>query len=227
MLSVVAKGLGNLKDEVVFVGGATIGLYLTEEDARDVRLTDDVDCVVELASRAKYYELEEKLRKLGFKQPMGEGHPICRWVYSGIYVDVMPTLEPILGFTNMWYKEGIAHAKSILLPNKQEISIFSAPYLFASKIEAFRGRGKDDFLASPDLEDIVILTDGCSELEEKISTSPASVKTYIQKQIQKLLNDEKFIEGMRLHLESTNPNQGAERSERALHILKNIAQSQP
>ena len=37
MLSAVAKGLGPLKDKVVFVGGCTIGLYLTK-DRKSTRL---------------------------------------------------------------------------------------------------------------------------------------------------------------------------------------------
>lgn len=64
MLAVVAKGLGELKEKVAFVGGATIGLYLSDPGTSELRPTDDVDCVVEAASRAKYGELEERLRRL-------------------------------------------------------------------------------------------------------------------------------------------------------------------
>ena len=43
MLAHIARGLGDLKDEVVFVGGATIELYITDPGAPKVRPTDDVD----------------------------------------------------------------------------------------------------------------------------------------------------------------------------------------
>jgi hypothetical protein len=63
MLAVVAKGLGDLKEKVAFVGGATIGLYLSDSGTAGSRPTDDVDCVVAAAGHAKYYELEERLRR--------------------------------------------------------------------------------------------------------------------------------------------------------------------
>src|SRR3989344_8905082 len=216
MLSIVAKGLRDLKEQVVFLGGATIGLHITDTAAADIRLTDDVDCVVEIAGRLKYYEFEEKLRRLGFKQSMDEDHPICRWKYGGILVDVMPTDEAILGFSNKWYKEGIKQADTFHLPNGLEIKIFSVHYLLASKIEAFHGRGKKDFLMSPDIEDILILIDGCLELKEKIAQSPTNVKGHIKKQISDLLKKKEFIECVHAHIESANPTTGRQRAERAL-----------
>jgi hypothetical protein len=116
-----------------------------------------VDCVVEMASRVKYYEVEEELRKLGFKHPTTGSAPICRWEYSGIPVDVMPTEGKVLGFNNRWYAEGMANTRKADLPEGQEIEIFSAPYLLASKIEAFKDRGRGDFLVSRDIEDIVTM----------------------------------------------------------------------
>lgn len=222
MLSIVAKGLNDLKEQVVFLGGATIGLHITDTAAANIRSTDDVDCVVEISGRLKYYELEEKLRSLDFKHSMDEDHPICRWKYGGILVDVMPTDEAILGFSNKWYKEGIKHAETCRLPDGLKIKIFSVPYLLASKIEAFYGRGKGDFLLSPDIEDILTLVDGCIELKEKIAKAPENVKGYIKKQIPELLIKKEFIECVHAHIESANPTTGSQRSERALTILKEI-----
>lgn len=152
MLAIVAKGLKGLKERVVFVGGATIELYVLPA-AAEGRATDDVDCVVELASRVKYHDLEQELRSLGFKHPILPGAPICRWEYSGISVDVMPTEGKVLGFNNRWYAEGIANTRKAELPDGQQIEIFSVPYLLASKIEAFGDRGRGDFLGSRDIED--------------------------------------------------------------------------
>jgi len=58
-------------------------------------------------------------------------------------IDVMPCDESVLGFTNRWYPEAIAHRVSCRLPDGQNIWIFSPIYFLASKVEAFRGRGKD------------------------------------------------------------------------------------
>ena len=75
MLMEVAKGLGPLCEKVVFVGGSTVGLYLSDPAASKIRPTDDVDCVIELVTRDGYYKLEEQLRGLGFSHAMEEGAP--------------------------------------------------------------------------------------------------------------------------------------------------------
>lgn len=60
-----AAALGPLVDgDVVFVGGATIALWTTDQAASDFRPTDDVDVIVEVASRSEYYRFEDRLREL-------------------------------------------------------------------------------------------------------------------------------------------------------------------
>jgi len=67
MLAVIANGLGPLRDKVVFVGGSTVSLYLTDPAAQTVRPTEDVDCVIEIVTRGQYYKLEANLERLGFR----------------------------------------------------------------------------------------------------------------------------------------------------------------
>ena len=54
----------------------------------EVRATQDVDVIVEVASRMEYYRLEEELRRRGFKQDMSENAPVCRWL-----VDIITILD--------------------------------------------------------------------------------------------------------------------------------------
>lgn len=81
MLQTVAKGLGELKDEMVFVGGSVAELYADNPAASEIRPTIDVDCVVEISSRLKFARLEEKLRAKGFANDTSKSAPICRWIY--------------------------------------------------------------------------------------------------------------------------------------------------
>ena len=63
----VNEQLKDLGQDFVFVGGATVSLYATESAlALEIRPTDDVDVVIELASYGGYSQLDEKLRLLGF-----------------------------------------------------------------------------------------------------------------------------------------------------------------
>ncbi|HXT01335.1 MAG TPA: hypothetical protein VN915_11715 [Elusimicrobiota bacterium] len=222
MLGVVAKGLKGLKDEVVFVGGATVDLFITDPAAPRTRETDDVDCVIELAGKAKYYALEEKLRALGFQNAMDEEKPVlCRWKFCGITVDVMPTDASVLGFSNRWYRDGMAHAEEFRLPNGERVSVLSLPYLVATKLEAFRGRGQGDFMGSKDIEDIVALLDGCPDAEARILAAPAHVRKYLSGEFRKLLADGLFLAGLEGHL-SFGPDV-RDRLDRWLDIARRIA----
>lgn len=52
MLEDAATGLGPLLEEVVFVGGATVELWVTDEAAPEFRPTEDVDVIVEVSTQA-------------------------------------------------------------------------------------------------------------------------------------------------------------------------------
>jgi hypothetical protein len=179
MLSKAAKLLSSLDERIIFTGGATISLYLDEVSAADVRPTKDVDCVVEITTTAEYYRLSDKLREIGLEEYTGGG-PLCRWQYQELMIDIMPTDPSVLGFSNSWYIPGITQAITYNLPSSQQIWIFPVSYLLASKIEAFNSRGKRDFYGSPDLEDIVLLLDGCPYLEEELQQADAMVITFIK-----------------------------------------------
>ena len=77
MLQTVVKGLEELKDEVVFVGGVVAQMYATDPAATEIRPTKDVDCVIEFSSRLKFNQLEARLRTKGFANDMSAGAPIC------------------------------------------------------------------------------------------------------------------------------------------------------
>ena len=67
MIAAVARHLGELRDKVVFVGGCATGLFITDPAVPEVRATQDVDVIVEVASRLDYCRLEEELRQRGSK----------------------------------------------------------------------------------------------------------------------------------------------------------------
>jgi hypothetical protein len=79
VLERAAVALGDLVDkEVVFVGGATVGLWATDQATAEFRPTDDVDVIVEVASRSADYRFEDGLRALGFVNDDEDGL-ICRF----------------------------------------------------------------------------------------------------------------------------------------------------
>jgi len=145
---------------------------------------------------------------------VAEGVPVCAWTIEGIRLDVMPTTEEVLGFSNEWYVGGVNNAVWSELEGVR-FQMFSAPYFIASKIEAFRDRGRNDFRASHDVEDIVAVIDGRESVVDDVMSSPASVREYIKAQLEQLLQYSRFIEALRGHvLESGRAEIVQERMER-------------
>ena len=65
LLEIVAERLGDsLRDELVFVGGAIVGLLTTDPGAPSIRTTNDVDLICKAGVRADFHRVEGELRKL-------------------------------------------------------------------------------------------------------------------------------------------------------------------
>lgn len=189
-VQIIAQALGELKDQVVFVGGSITELYADNPELSDIRPTIDVDCVVDLISYLDYGRLEELLRNLGFQNDTRAGAPICRKIYKGIEVDFMPTSPDILGFSNIWYKDGIDNKTSVVLPNRISIFIMPVEYYIATKFEAVRGRGGADIRGSHDWEDIVYVLVNCGDFLQKVQQcNNEKLVSYLKEKFAKLLSD--------------------------------------
>lgn len=196
MLQIVVNGLEELKEEVVFVGGAIAELYADDPATSDIRPTLDVDCVIELSSRLEHAKLEERLRTKKFAHDISKGAPICRWIYKYIKVDVMPTDEKILGFKNKWYSLGLENKMLKVLPNRSGIYVFRPEYYLASKFEAHHDRGGSDLRQSHDFEDIIYVLDNCTDILENIKSANQDVKSYLKSECEKLLRNDGLSEAI-------------------------------
>lgn len=196
MLQTVAYGLEELKEEMVFVGGAVAELYADDPASSDIRPTQDVDCIIELSSYREHTELEEELRTKGFANDTSQGAPICRWIYQDIKVDVMPTDENILGFNNQWYPGGVGNKIPKTLPDGTDIFVFPPEYYLAAKFEAHNDRGGNDLRQSHDFEDIIYILDNCTSILEDIRNADEDVKNYLKDECESLLGNDGLSEGI-------------------------------
>lgn len=192
----VRNALGDLKNDVVFVGGATVSLY-TDRRTEDVRPTDDIDVVIELWAYKDYALIEERLRKLGFVNDQ-ESRVICRYTINGITVDIMPTYKEAIGFSNRWYPAGFSSAISYDIGDGN-IRIFQSPYFIASKLEAFKSRGANDGRTSTDFEDIIFVLENNSQIWEEMERAEEDVRQYLKDTFQEMLSTIHFEEWVNAH----------------------------
>lgn len=183
----IAEALGELREQVVFVGGAVAGLLVTDPLAESVRATRDVDAVVN-ADWLAFHRIEEQVAQRGFVRD-ASSEVICRWVHkpSGLLFDLMPVRPEVLGFSNRWYPYAVETAERVDLGEGVTIRLVSAAAFVATKLEAFASRGGGDFLSSHDLEDVLNIVDGREELAEEVAAAPRELKEAVAAAFARLL----------------------------------------
>lgn len=199
MLETVADALGyELLEKLVFVGGCTTVLHITDPiTLSDVRITDDVDLIVDLVGYGEWAHFQERLRERGFSES-SQDKVICRMRLGNLKVDFMPVDEKILGFSNRWYAIGIETAVSYSLTDNLQIKHLTPELFLATKLEAYVGRGNNDPLSSHDLEDVLLVLDGREELVAEVRCADQEVRDFIASQFRELKahdNFDNFLEG--------------------------------
>src|SRR5688500_6829372 len=109
LIEIVADGLGEaFLAQVAFVGGCTTAMLVTDASVLDdIRFTDDVDLVIELAGISAWQHLTARLAVKNFKIT-GEDEVNCRFRFNDVVVDVMPSDPEVLGYANRWFVEGLS-----------------------------------------------------------------------------------------------------------------------
>jgi predicted nucleotidyltransferase len=195
-LIAAARVLRPMLGELVFVGGSITGLLITDEAAGDPRATLDVDAIAEISSYAEYAAFGDRLRALKFVEDFSQGAPLCRWIHKDTILDVMPLDEKILGFSNRWYRAAMEVAVTRRLLDDLQIRMVTAPYFLATKLEAFKGRGKGDLFGSRDLEDLISVIDGRSTMVAELRTQTPELQEYVHIEISRLLARQGFLDAL-------------------------------
>ena len=93
---------------------------------------------------------------------------------------------------NRWYRQGFDAAVTATLPTGLQLRHLSAPYFVATKLEAFKDRGNNDVYMSHDLEDIITVVDGRSELKQELMAAPDEVRQFIAEHFRAVLKHADF-----------------------------------
>ncbi len=183
----IALALNEINDEVIYVGGAVVSLYINDPAADDVRPTKDIDISLSIATVGELERMREKLRKKGFSQS-AEDNVICRFRYDDVKVDVMNTKAISWAPANPWFAPGFEKRQSINVEGKN-IQILPLAYFLASKFTAYKDRGNNEPRTSHDFEDIVYILDNRIDIVEQIINSPDNVKPYIKSEFISIVED--------------------------------------
>lgn len=209
-LETVAHALGEMGEEVVFVGGMVAALYADIHPVDELRPTKDVDLFLEIGTYRKLEEVHSHLTSKGFTQH-AEDQVMCRFRLGEIIVDVMAAVSIGWAPGNRWFESGIKSAM-IVKPGKKQVRILSSPYYLATKFSAFEDRGTDPRW-STDFEDIVYVMAHCSYFRDDFMKSEKEVQKYLSDWAQKIINNGLFLEAIRGHLSY------ATQEKKAAHIV--------
>lgn len=194
----LANVLNSFEAKFVFVGGAVLELYTDDPASEEVRITTDIDLTIEVTGYADLSKIEGALYTKGFI-PDPEGNTTHSYLWHGLKIDLIPSNEQIIGFSNRWYKSGITKAVELhILSSKLLILPFA--YFLASKLEAFNDRGKGEYRTSHDFEDIIFIINNNSKAVEEVLSSQPDVKNFIQSEFKKLLDNKHVEEYISAHL---------------------------
>jgi predicted nucleotidyltransferase len=199
-MRIVAARLQAADVPFAFVGGAVVCVLVDDPTLTEIRPTKDVDVIVEIVTRVDYYVLEERLRATGFQHDISEGAPICRWVVDQCRVDIMPTDPAPLGMNSKWFPEALALAEMKDLGEGQQAKVIAPALFIATKLEAFKDRGKGDYYGSHDLEDIITLVDGRATVVADVTDAPQPVRNYVAHWFREIFGNSDFQDAFPGHL---------------------------
>lgn len=198
-LASVALGLKELREKVVFVGGAVINLYANDFAAEEIRPTEDIDMTIKYDNFNEWSKLETRLSELEF-YPDPFGQSICSYKFKDIPIDIIPAENSAIGESNSWYKPGFKDLQNIEISKNITIRILSAPFFLATKFEAFANRGSLDYRSSHDFEDIIFVLDNRTNIVNEILNADEEVKIYLKNELAILKNHKNADEILSMHI---------------------------
>lgn len=182
-VAAVATELGDLANRVVFIGGAIAPLLQTDPPFPRARPTSDVDGVLATATYPESQRFQAELIRKGFRQEPQDPRHAHRWIGpSGIPFDLTPTGEHLGGSGDPWDAIAIETAVEVTLVAGVRIRHASAPAFLAQKWAAHHDRGRDDPLASRDLEDLLALLASRPGIVDEVAAAPARLRAYVAEQ---------------------------------------------
>lgn len=202
LVAEVARALGDLRERVVFIGGAVAPLLQQEPPFSGPRPTDDVDGIAVTASYADFDQLREVLRERGFRETADAGHA-HRWTAPDgrrTRFDLVPVGGHFGASGNPWDEAAVRTAVEAEIEPGLVVRHTSAPGFLALKLAAFRDRGSDDPFGSHDLEDVLALLASRPAITEEVAAAPPDIRSFVAEWAGRLMSSEEVDDLLAAHL---------------------------
>ncbi len=175
----IARAIGALADEVVFVGGSVAPLLHTERVLAGVRATKDVDGIVASASYGDVDRLASTLRAQGFTHVTDTTAHMHRWRSPAqILFDLVPAGKHPGGTGSDW--DALALRSPVVVTiNGVTFRHVTAAVFIAMKLEAYSDRGGGNVHASHDIEDVIALMASRPSIVDDVRVAEPKVRKNI------------------------------------------------
>jgi len=98
-------------------------------------------------------------------------------------------------------------AVTVELPSDLQLKAITASYFLGTKVEAFRGRGHDDYFGSHDLEDFITVIDGRPSLLQEVGEASPDLRAFLTEAVRGLLSASRFPDALPGHLSANAASQ--------------------
>lgn len=202
-LADVAEVLGaDLRERIVFIGGAIAPLLQSHPPFPGARATDDVDAIVGAVNYTDFERFRRSLKERGFKEMADERHA-HRWLAPTdppMRFDVIPAGDFIGASGNEWDSAALETATASEVARGLEVRHASAAGYLALKFGAFHDRGANDPFSSHDLEDIFALFASRPTILMDVLSAREDVRTYVVDSTRSLAELDEFSDLLSAHL---------------------------
>lgn len=201
----VATALGDLRQQVVFIGGAVAPLLQTHPPFPRVRPTKDVDGVVASTSYGNAARLHTALQARGFALDTRSTAHVHRWMLpcpplrESIAFDLVPAGSRLGGTGSLWDQFAIETATETTLGGITFRHV-SVPGFLGLKWAAHHDRGADDPLMSHDLEDLLALVAARPSIVDEVAVAPGVLRDMLRDEAAAFLRDPDVAELLDAHL---------------------------
>ena len=224
-LARVAEALGDLRDRVVFIGGAIAPILQTNPPFPKVRPTRDVDGIITSSTYSDTHRINEELVRRGFRHDMSDTAHVNRWISPdpAVPFDLVPAGSHSGGSGNPWDQIAIDTASRHELYPGLDIRHANAAAFLALKWAAHADRGTHNPRQSYDLEDLMALIASRPAVVDEVQWAPDHLRDFLHRQAVNLLADEDIDELLDAHLNNAHPKREVVKIVRAR--LQQIARS--